>query len=70
MTRRHVPSENVESEQCPMGIYGHDKKKKLNSRKSSSIYKSCVSEVARCESEAGELNDTFNVLGTSHSSGD
>lgn len=58
-----MPSENVESEQCPMGIYGHDKKKKLNSRKSSSIYTSCVSEVARCESEAGELNDTLMSWG-------
>lgn len=60
MTRRHVPSENVES-------MAMTKKKNLNSRKLSSIYKSCVSEVARCESEADELNDTFNVLGTSHS---
>ena len=56
-------------EQCPIGIYGHDKLKKniKNLRKLSSIYKSCVSEVARYESETDELNDTFNVLGTLHS---
>lgn len=38
-----------------------------NSREYSFIFKRCVSEMDICESEADELNDIFNVLGSSQS---